>query len=842
MGKGLQGAILRALRVEEHSATVITSNWITPNIIRITFRCDTLLNKEGEQPAAWVRMWFPQEDDPTQLYQRAYTLLDSHPDTGVFSIVFVIHSPLGPASSWAKQAQPGDTVSVQRLGGKGFSQPESPPRGYLFVGDPASWPAIKTIVDSLDHDVPIKIVMEQFHQEDTSLEFGDNPQVTIQWVITRADSRALLDALAEYDFHGWYCWITAETTATRLVKKYLELNFHHNRATLHSQAYWIRGKAMGTQTKIPKETQTPKPQPDSPAVIVDKQTEPSVLRPARTALILTGVVQTLLSITYIVPYILFAEVARRLIVGAEPAELTRLGMIGLIVLGINTTGTAALMLALHLYDARYSRQLRHRILQKLANLPLGWFKDRRSAEVKTIVQDDVAALHYIVTHVVSDLVSAIVTPVIILIYLFSVDWRLALALILPICLYVGFTTTQARADKEKISQVLRWSATIGGDTERYISGQAISRVFGNDATVDLPKQLDQMAKFVIDWQRGSLLPKVNSLVLTRPLTILTVLAVAGTILVITGSAPATHLIPFLILGPSFGGRLLSISYLANGLREGLYAKANLELVLTTSELATGIIASRETTEQPQQTGEITVSDLSFSYGSGTRALHDINLTIPAGSTLALVGPSGAGKSTLAALIARLWDPDSGAIYLDGVDLRALPEDELRKKIAVVLQDVQLVSGTIGDNIALGHPTATQKHITDAATAAYIHDFISSLPDGYDTVVHRNSLSGGQRQRIAIARALLGNPLAVILDEATAATDPESEWAVRQGLNSLLANRTKVVVAHRLHTIAHADQIAVLNHGRVVEIGTHRELIDTHGIYSELVAAAQQAVR
>ena len=871
MGKGFQGAMLRAMRVEEHTATVIESEWLTQHVVHITFHSDTLLNSDGELPASWVRVWFPDHEGQGKLHQRCYTLLHADPTTGVFSIAFLIHTPSGPASSWAVRARAGDELTMQRFGGDGFTPDDQPPRGYLFVGDAASWPAINAIIGTLPTSgTPIQIVMEQFRDDDTQLPFPDHPDLTVRWIPTRHDARALVDALEGHDVHGWRCWVAAESTATRLVKSHLELNFGHNRATLHSQAYWIEGRAMGKQVDVEPDTTADNSGADTADAAATEQTttpvaastsdaatsgktadakQVSVLRPARVALIISGLAQALLSITYIVPFILFSELAQRLVRGASQDELIQVGLVGVGILGFNTLGTAVLLFAQHVYDANYSAALRKRLLHKLSRLPLGWFKDRRSAEVKTLVQDNVSSLHYLITHAVPDMVGAVVTPLAILIYLFTVDWRLALVLLLPIVLYIVVTVRQASADKQKIARILRWNATISGDTERFVSGQAVSRVFGDDSTVNLPRELQEMGDYLITWQRSTLDSKLNSTQMTKPMSIMALLLLVGTGLVVSGIMPAENIIPFLILGTSFGDRLLAVSYSANGIREGLNAKKSLELLLTTPELsessdgsqrdaASGVEDSADTSEDAsaRTCGNITVKDVSFSYSAGTRALNKIDLDIPAGTTTALVGPSGSGKSTFASLLARLWDPDDGAIVLDGVNLRDIPEDTLHRKVAVVLQDVQLIKGTLFDNIALGHPEATREDVRAAAQAAYIDDFIMSLPHGYDTPVDRKSLSGGQRQRVAIARALLGDPDVVVLDEATAAADPDSEWAVRKGLDALLEGRTKIIVAHRLHTIAHADRIVVLQHGDIAEQGTHNELVTTNGLYSSLASS------
>jgi ATP-binding cassette subfamily B protein IrtA len=563
-----------------------------------------------------------------------------------------------------------------------------------------------------------------------------------------------------------------------------------------------------------------------------------LLAPLRLPLVLSGLLQAVITLLQLAPFVLLVELARLLVSGAEASRLGAIGIAAVGLLGLSTVAGAALTLWLHVIDARFANALRFRLLDKLSRLPLGWFTARGSGAIKQLIADDTLSLHYLVTHAIPDAVAATVAPVAVLIYLFVVDWRVALVLFAPVLVYLVTTSSMTIQSGPRIHQAQRWAETMNTEAGAYLEGQPVIRVFGGAAASSFKARLDDYIGFLVTWQRPLANKKTLMDLATRPATFLWLIAVTGTLLIVSQRMAPGNLLPFLLLGTTFGTRLLGIAYGLGGIRAGMLAARRLQVALDERELEV-----RESPTHPlaPKAAETVVFDrVSFGYRPGVPVIHEASLTLQPGTVTALVGPSGSGKSTLAALLARFYDVDEGAIEVGGRDIASMSADELYARVGFVLQETQLVHGTVAANIALAAPDATEEQIEAAARAAQIHDRILRLPQGYHTMLGAGiGLSGGERQRLTIARAILADTPVLILDEATAFADPESEYLVQQALNRLTADRTVLVIAHRLHTVTGADQIVVLDHGRIVERGTHRALLAAGGRYVRLWQTGQR---
>lgn len=853
MARGLQGVMMRGFGARDHQVTVLGTERLAPHCVRIRMVSPTVFEDSNTDPTSWLRFWFPDPEGSDTEFQRAYTISEADPETGHFAVDVVLHEPAGPASTWAADVRPGATIAAMVMGSKGFSVPdavEDRPAGYLLIGDAASQPAINGIIGAVPHDIPIELYLEQHHDDDALIPLADHPRLTVHRV-AHQDAQSLAAAIESRDWSNWYAWAGPEAGVLKHLRGRLRDEFGFPKQEIHAQAYWTEGRAMGSkrgddlpETPAPKPKPEPAAKPSGPSGTWRAQAAGRLLAPLKKKLIISGVLQALITLIELAPFVLLVELARLLLIGADSDELWNLGIAAVALLGAGTFLTAALALWLHRVDANFARELRGRLLTKMSRLPLGWFTARGSGTIKQIVQDDTLSLHYLITHAIPDAVAAVIAPVAVLVYLFVVDWRIALALLGPVLAYLVLMSVMSIQSGGKIAAAPRWAERMNGEAGAYLEGQPVVRIFGGAASSSFRNRLDEYIGFLVDWQRPFVGKKTLMDLVTRPTTFLWLIVVVGAPLVIGGRMDPVDLLPFLLLGTTFGARLLGIGYGLGGIQGGMLAARRVQSVLDEPELTVRAGSPAGTAD-----GSVVFSRVTFGYRPEVPVIKNVSLTLRPGTVTALVGPSGSGKSTLAALLARFHDVQQGEISVGGADIRTLSADELYRRVGFVLQETQLVHGSAAENIALARPDADVGHIAAAARDAQIHERIERLPDGYDTVLGAGAaLSGGERQRLTIARAILADTPVLILDEATAFADPESEYLVQQALNRLTRDRTVLVIAHRLHTVTHADQIVVLDDGEIAEVGTHADLLAAGGRYRALwdsgrpATAGQEAVR
>src|SRR5690625_121606 len=842
--RGFSGAVMRGVGARDHILTVTGTEQLAPHFLRVHLVCDTLLEDMQAGPTAWIRIWFPDPDRDGVEHQRGYTLSSADPATGTFTVDFVLHEPAGPASTWAVQAEPGQQVPAMTMGSTPFEVPTELPVGYLLIGDSASTPALNAIVATVPDEVPIELYLEQHEEADRLIPLTGHPRLVVHRV-PRTGPEALAAAIERRDGSNWYAWVAPESASLKQLRTLLRDEFGFPKTEIHQQAYWVEGRAMGKRRGGDASAPAVRPEtgPAAERTSAQGETAPAaepapaqpmawranasgrLLAPLRSALLAAGILQALVTMVQLAPFVLLVELARRLLGGAGRDGLWTLGLWAVALLAAGALLETALLGWLHAKDARFSTDLRHRLLGHLARLPLGWFTARDSGRVKELVQDDTLSLHYLITHAVPDAVAAVVAPVTVLVYLFGVDWRLGLVLLAPVLVYVVAMWAMMLTSGAKIAEAQRWSERMAGEAAAYLDAQPVVRIFGGSAASSFRRRLTEYVAFLDDWQRPFIGKKTVMDLATRPATFLWLLTAVGTLLVVADSLDPVDLLPFLLLGTTFGARLLGIGYGLSGIRQGRIAARDLQNTLEEPALTT----QPGPPPSPQATGRVEIDTVTFAYRPGVPVLQDVTLTLQPGTVTALVGASGSGKSTLAALLARFHDVTSGQIRIDGADLRTLSDDDLYTRVGFVFQDAQLVTGTVRENITLAVPDATEAQVVRAAQEAQLHERILAMPHGYDTVLGAEAaLSGGERQRLSIARVLLAATPVLILDEATAMADPESEHEVQQALSRLAHGRTVLVIAHRLRTITDADQIAVLDGGRAGQLGTHQEPVGTPG--------------
>ncbi|MBF6373718.1 ABC transporter ATP-binding protein [Nocardia farcinica] len=560
-----------------------------------------------------------------------------------------------------------------------------------------------------------------------------------------------------------------------------------------------------------------------------------ILAPVRTPLLVASILMGLASVCLVVPFLLIVEVCRELL--AEPVDTDRVWRLlatAVAVLVVRALLQAVALTWSHLVDGGFQLTLRRALAEKLSRVPLGWFGERTSSEVKKYLQDDVEALHYLVAHARLEFVGAVTVPLVTLIYLCTVDWRLTLVLLLPLVAYaVLYGRIVDRDGRDRIVVYNRSEQRTKQATIEFVDGIQVVRAFGRagKAHSDFQAAVEHQARSVDRMKTPIIGVQSASDIVVTPVFVMLVVVVAGLAAVGLDWVQPLDVLPFLLIGVGLGSSLLGLGYGAQALRAGGEAALRLHALRSEPELAEGAPSAAAGSDPA---GLVRFSGVGFGYRADRQVLRDIDLELAPGTITALVGPSGSGKSTLAKLLPRFYDVDTGSITIGGRDIRDFPSEELYRTVGFVFQDVRLIRGSIADNLRLARPDADRAAMEHAARAAQIHDRIMALPRGYDSEIGVDAtLSGGEAQRLSIARALLADTPVLVLDEATAFADPESEAAVQDALAVLVAGRTALVIAHRLHTITGVDRIVVLDNGTLVEQGDHESLRAAGGMYQRL---------
>lgn len=569
--------------------------------------------------------------------------------------------------------------------------------------------------------------------------------------------------------------------------------------------------------------------------------------PFRITILLSAVFSAFSAVINLKAYLCVYGVAKVLIQSSgnfgalDLAAMKALGMqaVWYVCMGFGTYGMA--LLCSHISAYNTVARIRTQLIRHLGTLPLGYHILHPSGKQRKIIEKNTDNLEILIAHNIPDYVQSLVLPIAFLVFMFRYDWRLSLICLVPIL--IGFILLFSMLKGESsgfIGQVQKSGEDISNAATEYVRGIAVVKTFGQTASSF--RRYQRAVKDYADFMTKYAFSMENAFSLYTAIVnaVFLFLIPGGIVLYNLGGGAEKTIMTFAFFA-------VLIPLVASILTKLMHSSSNLMLADASFAAIEKMLAEKPLTETKKlpvpQNGEIRLDHVSFQYEAGVKALDDVSLTIRPGTVTALVGESGGGKSTVANLIARFWDVSEGSVTVGGVEVRELDYADWMKHISIVFQDTNLFKMSVAENVAMYKPGASREEIMEALRQARCEDILEKLPNGVDSVIGARGvyLSGGEMQRIALARAILKDAPIVLLDEATAFADAENEYLIQKALDILLHGKTVLMIAHRLQTIVHADQIIVMQRGGIAEQGTHEELMQRQGVYAKMYHEYENSV-